>query len=74
MTDRRTYVCRDKKAPPGALPLLIRAGNPAQVRNHASRNQYEVSVATQDELVELVAKGVKREDAGTDPADTDEDE
>lgn len=65
-TERRIYRCADRNAD-DALPRLIRAGNPAQVRNHASRTQYDVEVADQEDLVELVSKGVKVEDAGEAP-------
>ena len=42
---------------------LIRATNQAQAVRHAARNQFTVDVATQDQLVELVAAGVKVEDS-----------
>lgn len=45
---------------------LVRAGSAAQARNHVARNQYHVSVASQDDLVTLVAAGVQVETAGQD--------
>ena len=47
---------------------LVRAGTPAQAMRHVAANQYEIAVATQDDLVNLVANGVKVETAGEEPA------
>lgn len=45
---------------------LVRAHNQAQAVRHVARKQFECEVASQDDLVELVASGVKVEDAGAD--------
>ena len=42
---------------------LIRAGTPAQAVRHAARSQFNVAVASQDDLVFLVADGHAVEDA-----------
>lgn len=39
---------------PAGDPRYIRASNAAQARNHAARTQYQVEVATQDDLVEAL--------------------
>lgn len=42
---------------------LVRAANASQARNHVARNQYHVAVASQHDLVSLVAAGVQVETA-----------
>lgn len=49
---------------------LVRASHRSQAVNHVARTMMEASVARQDELVELVSKGVKVETV----RDTDTDE
>lgn len=49
---------------------LVRAKNGAQARHFVSRSTIKVAVATQDDLVELIGKGVKVEEAGA--ADAEE--
>lgn len=44
---------------------LVRAGNPSQALRHVAENTLSVGVASQDELVELTAAGVKVENAKT---------
>ena len=54
----------------GAAPQrLVRAASPAQARNHVARETLGVAVAGQEALVDLVADGVKVEDAGAEPAE-----
>lgn len=45
-------------------PRLINGGTPAAARLHATRNIYEVRVATSHEVAKYVAAGVKVEEAG----------
>lgn len=64
--ERRIYVCEDTTVGINSDHKwrLIKAANPAQVRNHASRTRFKVTVATQDDLVDLaVSKGIKVEEA-----------
>jgi hypothetical protein len=42
---------------------LVRAQNSAQARHFVSRSTIVVAVATQDDIVELIGKGVMVEDA-----------
>jgi nitrogen-specific signal transduction histidine kinase len=50
---------------------LIRAANTLQARNAAAKNTFQVSLATQDDLVSLVSAGCPVVDAveATEPAD-----
>jgi len=43
---------------------LVRGSHPSPVVQHVSKGMIHVSVATQDELVECLSKGVKVEDMG----------
>lgn len=43
---------------------LINAGTPAAARLHATRNLFEIRVASSHEVAKLVGKGVKVEEAG----------
>lgn len=57
--------------PTGSTPRLIRAPNRVQVMRHLARD-YEIEIASQDDLVELLGAGTKVEEAGDDaPAPTD---
>lgn len=69
-TARRIYLVRDHTT---GVERLIRAVSPAQARAHAARDQFDVSVATQEQLVALLTRGplgtgdaVIVEDAGSD--------
>jgi hypothetical protein len=42
---------------------LVRASTANQALAHVARSSFEIAVATQDDCVELVAKGVKVEEA-----------
>jgi len=42
--------------------FLVRANTPQQAVAHIAKQQYDVKVASQDELVALVSDGVKVED------------
>lgn len=62
MTATRIYAVTNKET---GFEHLVRAANQAQAIRHAARNQFAVEVATQDQLVELIAAGVKVEEAVT---------
>lgn len=62
----RIYVVSDSSQDP-VKHRLIRAGNNAQARNFAARNQFTVDVAGQQTLVDLLASGVEVEDASAEP-------
>lgn len=55
--------------PPGGekVTKLIRAQNKVQPLNHVAKGMIAVEIATQDDLIELVSKGVKVEEAGEEP-------
>lgn len=52
----------------GQQPRLIRAATQAQAIGHVVKDTYRAAVPTPDELVDLVSKGVKVEDANPEPA------
>jgi len=58
----RIYIVSDTSNDP-VTHRLIRAATQAQARNHAARAQFKVDVAGQQSLVDLLAAGVKVEDA-----------
>lgn len=64
-TPRRIYLVRDVDT---GIERLIRAVSPAQARAHAARDVFEVSVATQDQLVALLTAEIPAavEEAGQD--------
>lgn len=51
----------------GESKRLIRANNPAAARNHIARDSIQVSVASQDDIVEMVSSGRKVEETGNEP-------
>lgn len=55
----RIYVV--KPVADGGKPRLVRATHPANALRHVADSDYSVTVATQDELVELVLAGAKVE-------------
>jgi hypothetical protein len=59
----RIYVITDTHQQP-IKHRLVRASNQAQARNFAARDQFAVDVAGQQTLVDLLAEGVKVEEAG----------
>jgi len=59
----RIYLITDKHRQNG-FHRLVRAANQAQARNHVARDSLSCEVAGQDDLVELIARGVKVEDTG----------
>lgn len=67
MSTTRIYIVVDTRAP-DAPARLIRATNVAQARNHAARDTFSVEVAGQDDLVTLVAAGIKVEDTKAEQA------
>lgn len=68
MTTDRIYVVSPKAAEGAEKPArrLVRAPNQAQALRHVAKD-LQVTVASQDDLVELVAAGVKVEASGTQP-------
>ena len=67
MSNTRIYVVSDTRQDP-AKCRLVRASTRAQARNHAARVQYEVDVAGQETLVDLLTAGVPIENAVEDEA------
>ena len=63
MAAARIYVVTSKAE--GATPRLVRASHPANALRHVAVDSFSVAVAAQETLVELVADGVKVEDAAT---------
>ena len=70
-TPQRIYVVRNVAAevdaeqiPPRPLARLVRAPNAAQATRHVAADTLVVEVASQDDLVELVAAGVAVEQSG----------
>lgn len=57
--DRRIYRVETPKG-----TKLIRANSPAQAIRHAAKPLFKASVATQEELVELLGNDIKPEEAG----------
>lgn len=51
----------------GQAPQLVRAHHPSSALAAAVKATAQVEVASQDDLVDLVAKGVKVIDAGAEP-------
>lgn len=73
MAAKRIYLVASK-LPRVGEPMterrLIRAPNAAQALGHAARSSLAVTVASQDDLIELVKAGVSVEDAGAQPEPT----
>jgi hypothetical protein len=53
---------------------LVRGPTKAQVRAYASRNAFDVEVASQNELIALLQSGVKVEDAALATQETEQPE
>jgi hypothetical protein len=49
----------------GESKRLIRAATPAAARNHIARDSIQVSVATQDDIVDMVSAGRAVEETAT---------
>lgn len=62
----RIYLVSDEDT---ATKRLVRASTQAQATHHAARSRFDVKVASQDDLVNLIASGVKVEEAGAQPAE-----
>lgn len=62
-TEQRLYVAEQ-----GGTKRLIRAANPAVVRNHVARDTIQVKVATTMEVFELAQAGAKVEETSAEPA------
>ncbi len=60
MSDTRIYIVTDSEA---KASQLVRAPNAAQAIRHAAK-RFSAEVASQQELVDLVMKGVKVEESG----------
>lgn len=65
----RIYLVTQKAA---TTTRLVRATNQAQALRHAVQSVFDVSVASQDDLVSLIASGTVVETAGEEPAPTAE--
>lgn len=50
---------------------LVRASSQAQALRHVADGLFEVSVPSQDRLVELAGKGIAVEEAGAEPPKTE---
>lgn len=61
MSTQRIYLVSN-----GKDARLVRASNQAQAVRHVVRNTFTASVASQDELVDALGKGIKVEDASED--------
>lgn len=59
MSNSRIYLVSDDDT---GKKRLIRASHPSQAVGHAARDRFHASVASQDDLVHLVATGVSVED------------
>lgn len=57
----RIYVVRRKETADGRL---VRASHRDQALRHVAEDEFEVAVATQDDLVRMVELGIKPETAG----------
>ena len=56
----RPYVVTNRAT---GVQRLVRAPNQAQARNFVARDQYAVDVASANDAIDLIAAGVKVEDA-----------
>lgn len=66
---KRIYKVEDTEGDAPSVKL-VRAGTPAQALRHATISRFSVDVATQDDLVALVANGVAVETAGESSAES----
>lgn len=64
----RIYLVTDTKTDE---QQLIRAGNQAQAVRRAAQSKFSVTVASQDDLVTLIAAGAVVFTAGDDPSDNE---
>ena len=73
MTATRIYAVRTKPPIEANPPVfrLIRATNPAQVGRHIIKDTLDITVASQDDLVDALASGAKVEDASAEPSTND---
>lgn len=62
-TEKRVY----KVTTPTGV-RLVKAGNKIQAHMHVARSTITADLASQDDLIDLVGKGVKVEEAGEEPA------
>lgn len=60
-SNKRVYVIHNRHS---GKNHLVRAATPAQAISHITRSEYACKVAEQDDLIRLVAEGVKVEDTG----------
>jgi hypothetical protein len=63
MSSNRIYAVSPKVTTEASAPRLIRAGNQSQALRHVAKDTLNVTVASQDDLVAGLTKGVKVEDA-----------
>lgn len=62
MSKTRVYIVEAKA---DGAERLIRSANALQARSHVAKDSYETRVASQDDLIRLVAAGVKVEVAAS---------
>ena len=63
MSKARIYHVDVLSDPAFPVQRLVRASSPAQAVRHVAGKMISADVATQEEIVDLVTKGVKVEDA-----------
>ena len=61
---KRLYVVKPGEAVQQTTPRLIRATSQASALRHATKGLYDVAAATTEDVANLMADGVKVEDAG----------
>jgi len=66
---KRVYLVKDRTT---NIPRLIRASNRTHARGFAAIDKFGVSIADQDDLIELIGGGMKVEDAAKVADDDDE--
>lgn len=66
----RVYVVVRRDAEPkGESRRLVRSAHPATALRHVADSEYSVSVASQDELIALLGKGIRVEEVGQEQAE-----
>lgn len=70
-TPQRIYVIGPKKAEGGMVPKrrLVRAPNQAQAIRFVASDTLQATVASQDDLVDLVTSGIEVESSNAAPAE-----
>ncbi|CDN87380.1 hypothetical protein BN948_01802 [Hydrogenophaga intermedia] len=63
-TNTRPYVVTDKTS---GTKRLVRATSQATARSHVARDRFAVEAASANDVLDLIATGVKAEDAAAEP-------